>query len=61
MRYVLDIVYLDRNQKVIKCVPNMVPSRMSMALNAKSVVEMAAGVIEANGIKPGDKLEWRLC
>ena len=61
MRYVLDIVYLDRYQKVIKCVANMAPARMSMAFNAKFVVEMAAGMIEATGIKPGDRLEWKPC
>ena len=61
MKYVLDIVYLDRNQKVIKCVSKMAPARMSMAFNATSVVEMAAGMIEANNIKPGDRLEWKPC
>ncbi|UUZ50470.1 DUF192 domain-containing protein [Massilia sp. B-10] len=43
MRYPIDVVYLSRGGKVIKVTEALVPRRMSGALRADSVLEMAVG------------------
>jgi uncharacterized membrane protein (UPF0127 family)/Flp pilus assembly protein TadG len=67
MRYPIDIVYLDRDGVVIRCVPHLKPWRAShSALGAMSagqgparaahVLELASGAIAAFRIGPGDRL-----
>lgn len=58
MAYGIDIVYIDRNGTVIKCVHNMLPRRVSIARRAKSTLELLSGAIRQNGIKTGDHLSW---
>ena len=59
MKFAIDIVFLDKNLKVVKITPRLKPSRMSMSLRARSVLELAAGAAERKGIEPGDVLEKR--
>ena len=58
-KFAIDIVFLDKNLKVVKITPRLKPSRMSMSLRARSVLELAAGAAERKGIEPGDVLEKR--
>jgi uncharacterized protein len=56
MKFPIDLVYLDRKQKVRK-VRHAVPAwRLSMCLTAHSIVELPAGMIEKTGTKVGDEL-----
>jgi uncharacterized membrane protein (UPF0127 family) len=57
MRQSIDIVYLDRSHKVIRCVPMLMPWRMSAAWGAAQVLELATGSIARYGILPGDHLQ----
>ena len=41
----------------MKIRPNMVKSRIALALRAHSVLELPVGMIEKTGTKPGDQLE----
>lgn len=58
MKYCLDVVYLDRKKKVLKCIHNMVPGRISLALRARYTIELKAGAIIRHDIHPGDVFAW---
>jgi uncharacterized membrane protein (UPF0127 family) len=56
MKFPIDLVYVDKRQKVRK-VRNAVPAwRLSACLSAHSVVELPAGTAERSGTKVGDVL-----
>lgn len=59
MRYAIDIVYLDRQQQVCKCVEAMKPWRISFCWQAQSVLELAAGQIHTLGIDIGRRFQWQ--
>jgi uncharacterized membrane protein (UPF0127 family) len=60
MRYPIDLVYLDRNGSVTRCVPYLKPWRASHSCiggpRAAHTLELAAGAITTFGIAPGDHL-----
>ena len=57
MKFAIDLVYLDRNQRVRKVRHRMVPWRVSACLSAHSILELPAGVVAASGTQAGDQLE----
>ena len=56
MRFPIDLVYLDRENQVVKVVHAIKPWRLSCCLRARSVLEMAAGRAQAAGLQAGDRL-----
>ena len=56
MRFALDVIYLDRDDKILKLVPNLVPFRFSAASKGHTVLEMASGATSALDLQPGDQL-----
>ena len=59
MRFALDVIFLDREDRVLKAALNMGPWRMAMAKGAHSVIEMKAGSIAEGDLEPGDQLILR--
>lgn len=59
MRFPIDVIYLDRHQRVRKLRPNLRPWRISACLLAHSVLELSTGSIERSGTRVGDQLELR--
>ncbi len=58
MRMSIDVVALDRNMRVIKLGPRVRPWRISgLSWKTRSVLELAAGRIEACGLEIGDQLK----
>lgn len=57
MRQAIDVIYLDRDDKVLRCVPMLKPWRASMGWGAAQVLEIAVGGIARFGIMPGDRLQ----
>jgi len=57
MKFAIDLVYLDRNQKVRKVRHRMVPWRLSACLTAHSILELPAGAVAASGTQAGDQLK----
>jgi hypothetical protein len=59
MRTRLDIAYLDRQQRVVRCVPEMREWRVKLlpVPHAHSALELAPGTLGRHGIKEGDQLE----
>lgn len=56
MRQTIDVVYLDRNDNVVRCVQMLKPWSASMAWAASQVLELAPGCIARYAIAPGDQL-----
>jgi len=57
MRFPIDILYLDREQVVVKAVRALRPFRLSACLRGgRSTLELPAGAIEASGTQVGDRL-----
>lgn len=59
MRFPIDVLYLDRNDRVVKVVHDLAPWRFSAAWRAKATIELPAGTLRAHGIEVGDVLETR--
>ena len=56
MRFSIDLIYLDRDHRVVKTRSNVPPWRLSACLRAHSVLELAAGVVHETQTRPGDRL-----
>jgi hypothetical protein len=57
MRFAIDLVYLDRKNRVVKTRSGVGPGRLSACLSAHSVVELPAGTVQSKAIERGDLLE----
>ena len=58
MRFTIDAIFLDRENRVVKSVERMRPWRLTwIAPKAVGVLELPAGSIEKTGTKVGDVLE----
>ncbi len=58
MRFPIDLVYLDRKNRIKKLRSNVPPWRLSACLAAHSVIELAAGTICKTQTERGDTLEF---
>ena len=58
MRFAIDLVYLDRKNKVKKVRSSVGPWRISACLSAHSVLELPAGTIRNTMTEAGDTLEF---
>lgn len=56
MKFAIDLVYVDKNQKVRKVRRAVPPWRLSACLTAHSIIELPAGTIERTGTQAGDEL-----
>ncbi len=57
MQFPIDLVYLDRKNRVVKTRSQVRPGRLSACLSAHSVVELPSGTVQSKAIKRGDLLE----
>ena len=56
MRFAIDLIYAARDGRVVKIRAAVPRSRLSFALRAFAVIEMAAGSAERVGLRAGDRL-----
>ena len=61
MQFPIDLVYLDRNNRIRKLRSEVGPWRMSACLSAHSVIELPAGTIRATRAERGDVVEIGPC
>ncbi len=55
MRFPIDVIFLDRDNRVVKVITAMKPWRTALGgRGAQSALELEAGALEANGLQPGD-------
>ena len=61
MRFAIDAIFLDRNNKVVRIVSNLKPWRFSpMVFGANKVLEVQSRQTAAKKIKAGDNLYIKL-
>jgi uncharacterized membrane protein (UPF0127 family) len=59
MSFPIDILYLNKDGRVVACSENLRPKRLDRpVLQASMAVELAAGAIRHHGVKVGDRLEF---
>ena len=61
MRIPIDVLFLDREKRVVKVRHELKPWRIAGCLSAHSVVELAAGVAKASETVVGDELRMERC
>ena len=60
MRFSIDVAFLDRQRRVKRVYYRMPPFRLTRLLwDARSVFEVAAGVLASSGTQTGDELEFQ--
>ena len=58
MRFPIDVVFLDRNDVVVKVVHSIRPWRLAMGGGGKKALELPAGTAQAIPISEGDQLAF---
>jgi len=58
MRFSIDVLYLDRANKVLKVKHSLKPWRMSSCIRAKATIELPAKKAEETATMAGDTLEF---
>jgi uncharacterized membrane protein (UPF0127 family) len=56
MRFPIDVIFLDRDLRVVKCVDDLRPWRTASARRARATLELATGEASAREIEVGDRL-----
>jgi uncharacterized membrane protein (UPF0127 family) len=61
MRFAIDAVFLDREDRVLKVAAELAPWRMAACRGARAVLELPAGEAKRRGLRPGVSLTqvWR--
>ena len=60
MRFAIDVVFLDKHNRVVKIAVAMPPFRAALARGCRRVIEMPAGSAERAGVQVGDTLTIEL-
>ncbi len=59
MRYSMDVIYLDKKNKVLKCTHDFRPNSLGpLVWKAKTVIEMPAGKLRGLDVQVGDQLTY---
>jgi uncharacterized protein len=59
MRFPIDVVFIDEDQRVVRIVPHMAPFHAaSGGWRARAVVELPAGCAAAAGLQEGDRVSF---
>ncbi|MCM2357775.1 MAG: DUF192 domain-containing protein [Geobacteraceae bacterium] len=59
MRFPIDVVFLDKTNRVIAVTKSIPPNHMTrMYLGASSAIELPAGILEKTATKIGDEVEF---
>jgi uncharacterized protein len=56
MRFPIDVVFLDRNRKVVRIVHGLRPWRIAGARRAVATLELPVGAVDEAGLEAGDVL-----
>ncbi len=57
MRFVIDIIFVDKNYKVIKIIPQLTPNKITpLYWQSSRVVELPAGILALTNTQSGDQL-----
>ena len=56
MRFPIDVIFLDKENRIAKIAPNLRPWRTAAARHGETVIELAAGGAERRNLKVGDRI-----
>ena len=56
MRYPIDVVFVDRDARIVRAYPWVRAGRIRFALGARAVLELRAGTAAGHGLAPGVRL-----
>jgi len=57
MRFPIDVVFFDADNRVVAAVANLRPFRATrIFFGARGVIELPAGTLETNPVNPGDRI-----
>lgn len=56
MKFAIDVIFLDKHDKVVKIMNNMKAGRFSLAWGASYVIELPSGVADTTNIRVGDMI-----
>jgi len=56
MRFAIDLVFIDRDGRIVRTVSRMAPWRIAIAWRARAVIELPAGRLESCPVQLGDRL-----
>jgi uncharacterized membrane protein (UPF0127 family) len=56
MRYPIDVVFVDRDARVLRVCPEVRAGRMRFAPGARGVLELRSGIAARHGLAPGVRL-----
>ncbi len=56
MRFAIDVLFVAKDGRVVKCAHDVKPWRMAVALTAHAAIETPAGTLRRCGAQPGDRL-----
>ena len=59
MKHALDLVYIDKYNRVLSVIEHIKPWRMSLCIKAKAVMELTAGSLQYLDIQRGDSCKWQ--
>jgi len=58
MRFAIDVLFVDRNNRIVKAMPNLKPFCITgVYFTADKVIELPAGIIQSTDTQFGDILE----
>jgi uncharacterized membrane protein (UPF0127 family) len=58
MNFAIDVVFLNRDKKILKIRREMTKRRIAICLRAHSVLELPAGTLRQTSTVPGDQLAF---
>ena len=58
MSFTIDVLYLDKNNDVVRVIKDMRPWRVNACWSARSVIELGHGRVDVLGIQLGDNVNW---
>jgi len=62
MRFKIDVVFLDRNNKVVALAHSLAPARLAgHSLKARLAIELPAGILAKTHTQEGDGIEIKAC
>ena len=57
MKFPIDVLFLDRDNRVVKAVENLRPHRITgVLISSRSVLELPAGSLQASGTSAGNEV-----
>lgn len=59
MKFKIDVIFLDKNRRILNCRTNVPKNRVHGQLNAKHTMELSAGSVDRFGLRKGDELVWQ--